>query len=103
MDEKVFNHGLLSYLEGKVVENGTMHIDSVFRFEKNPEDLPAFLWIAKEKNCTIVFENEGYTFKPAVRKRHGRCHSSFWADDLHEYGENIVWKAGKLSDEPADK
>ena len=64
MDEKVFNHGLLSYLEGKVVENGTMHIDSVFRFEKNPEDLPAFLWIAKEKNCTIVFENEGYTFKP---------------------------------------
>lgn len=55
MDEKVFNHGLLSYLEGKVVENGTMHIDSVFRFEKNPEDLPAFLWIAKEKNCTIVF------------------------------------------------
>lgn len=64
MGEKTFNHGLLSYLEGKVEKDGTMCIDSVFRFEKNPEDLPAFLWVAKERNCTVVFENEGYTFKP---------------------------------------
>ena len=53
--KKVFNHGLLSYLEEKVVENGTMHIDSVFRFEKNPEDLPAFLWIAKREKLHYCF------------------------------------------------
>lgn len=62
--EKIFNHSLLSYLEDKVVDSGIVYIDSAFRFEKNPEDLPAFLWVAKEKNCTVVFENEGYTFKP---------------------------------------
>ena len=41
MDEKCSIMAWLSYLEG--IGEWTMHIDSVFRFEENPEDLPAFL------------------------------------------------------------
>jgi hypothetical protein len=64
MSEKVFNHVLLNFLNQMIVKDGEVHIDSVFRFEQNPEGLPAFLQMAKKHNCTVIFENEGYTFKP---------------------------------------
>lgn len=43
MSEKVFNHALLNFLNQMIVKDGKVHIDSVFRFEQNPEGLPAFL------------------------------------------------------------
>lgn len=64
MSNRIFNRELLEFLEKQVVENGDVCIDSVFRFEKNPQDLPVFLRMAQKKNCTVVFENEGYRFTP---------------------------------------
>lgn len=58
------NSGMIDLLESKIVDNGTLSIDSIFRFEDCVEDFPAFLYIAGKHNCTVIFENEGYSFKP---------------------------------------
>lgn len=55
---------IIELLEPKIVDNGTLSIDSIFRFENCAEDFPAFLYIAGKHNCTVNFENEGYVFKP---------------------------------------
>ena len=58
------NDCMIDLLEPKIVDNGTLTIDSIFRFEKCIEDFPAFLHIAEKRNCIVEFENEGYVFKP---------------------------------------
>ena len=45
-------------LETKVVENGTLVIDSIFRFSEEPTDLPIFLGLCAEKNCKVKFDLE---------------------------------------------
>lgn len=58
------SNSIIELLESKIADNGTLSIDSIFRFENCTEDFPAFLYIAGKHNCTVNFENEGYVFKP---------------------------------------
>ena len=49
--------------EDLLTENGSLQIDTLLRFE-GETDVFAFLYLAGQKNCTIIFENEGITVKP---------------------------------------
>ncbi len=55
---------MLEYLEKEIVENGKLTIDSVFRFSKEPTELPAFLQMCHKKKCTVVFELEKLICEP---------------------------------------
>lgn len=59
---------MVDELEPYITEGGVVTIDSIFRFNKSPESLPAFLGLAHAKKCTVVFENEDYTFGPGKRE-----------------------------------
>ena len=47
-----------------IVANGEIEIDSVFRFEDNPESLGAFIRECEEKKCTVRFKNEELIYRP---------------------------------------
>ena len=51
-------------LESKIIEDGTIEIDSIFRFSEEPQDLPAFLGLCARKNCTVKFALEGLVCEP---------------------------------------
>lgn len=51
-------------LESKIIENGTIEIDSIFRFSEEPQDLPAFLGLCDRKSCTVKFMSEGLVCEP---------------------------------------
>ena len=54
-----------------IVENGKVHIPSIFMFKYGMDELSPFMYACKEKNCTVVFDNEELTITPhdnAIRK-----------------------------------
>lgn len=69
---------MIEKLEPHITDNGVVIIDSIFRFSESPESLPAFLGMAHMRGCTVIFENEGYTFSPKKKK------SDSLADSLKE-------------------
>lgn len=55
---------LATELEPLIVENGTLYIDSVFRFLDDIESLPAFLGLCQQKKCMVEFELEELICRP---------------------------------------
>ena len=55
---------MIEQLEKEIVENGTITIDSIFRFSENPQDLPAFLGMCEKRNCTVKFALENLVCEP---------------------------------------
>lgn len=47
-----------------IVENGTIHIPSIFMFEGGCIELFSFLHACRETNCTVIFDNENLTVVP---------------------------------------
>ena len=45
-------------------ENETVHIPSVYDLELKTPEFFIFLGIAREQNCTVVFDYEGWTVSP---------------------------------------
>ena len=54
----------------EIIKDGTVNIDTIFRFATGMNDMnfvkkvDAFLWEAKENNCTVRFLNEDITIPP---------------------------------------
>lgn len=55
---------VIKELEPKIAENGTLVIDSIFRFSEKPTELPAFLQMCKMKRCIVKFELENLICEP---------------------------------------
>ena len=47
-----------------VIENGTIHVPSIFMLDGGPDELFSFLGGCMDKNCTAVFDNEEITVLP---------------------------------------
>lgn len=47
-----------------IVENGEVHIPSIFMFKEGCDELFSFLFACRETNCTVVFDNENLKVVP---------------------------------------
>lgn len=48
----------------KIIENGIIHVGSIFQFKNGIEELYPFLHVCDVYNCTVCFDNEELIINP---------------------------------------